>query len=100
MNSGKFSTFFFFFWCWHVLIFERRQTVGESQTTGGLQWGFALPGAPTGTNDEYIGYLVGSLRTGRKGWSGISHGGGMPNSLLMVAWPDGDNVKTKFVYAG
>jgi cellobiose dehydrogenase (acceptor) len=24
----------------------------------------------------------------------------MPNSLLLVAWPEADAVKTKFVYAG
>ncbi|KAF2685445.1 hypothetical protein K458DRAFT_337564 [Lentithecium fluviatile CBS 122367] len=76
-----------------------RQSIDESQTTGGLQWGYALPATGSG-NAEYIGYLLGSLRTGRKGWSGISHGGGMPNSLLLVASPDGDNVHTQFVYAG
>jgi hypothetical protein len=42
----------------------------------------------------------GSLESGRQGWSGISHGGGMPNSLLLVAWPEKNDVKTKFVYAG
>ncbi|KAF2276470.1 cellobiose dehydrogenase-like protein [Westerdykella ornata] len=77
-----------------------RQVVDDSQTAGGFEWGFALPGAPTGNNDEYIGYIRGSLQSGRKGWSGVSHGGGMPNSLLLVAWPDGDAVKTRFVYAG
>ena len=76
-----------------------QQSVDESQTTGGFQWGYALPETGSG-NAEYIGHIVGSLRTGRKGWSGVSHGGGMPNALLLVAWPDGDAVKTKFVYAG
>jgi cellobiose dehydrogenase (acceptor) len=42
----------------------------------------------------------GSLESGRQGWSGISHAGGMPNSLLLVAWPVKDTVVTKFVYAG
>lgn len=41
----------------------------------------------------------GSLEAGRQGWSGISHAGGMPNSLLLVAWPETDVVKTKFVWA-
>lgn len=36
----------------------RRQVVGSEQTAGGLEWGYALPGEPTGANDEYIGYLV------------------------------------------
>jgi len=75
-----------------------RQQVSSDQTPGGLEWGFALPGKPTATNDEYIGYIKGSL-SARQGWSGISHGGGMPNSLLFVAYPDGNSVKTRFVFA-
>lgn len=34
-----------------------KQTIPEAGN-GGLEWGMALPGAPTGDNDEYIGYLV------------------------------------------
>ncbi|KAF2021311.1 hypothetical protein BU24DRAFT_19012 [Aaosphaeria arxii CBS 175.79] len=76
-----------------------KQTVDTSQTSGGFEWGYALPGEPTGSNDEYIGYIKGSA-AGKKGWSGVSHGGGMPNALLLVSWPEGDAVKTTFVYAG
>lgn len=36
----------------------RRQVVDESSTDGGFEWGYALPGEPTGSNDEYIGYIV------------------------------------------
>lgn len=35
-----------------------KQTIPEAQTTGGFEWGYALPAAPRGTNDEYIGYIV------------------------------------------
>ncbi|KAF1937015.1 cellobiose dehydrogenase [Clathrospora elynae] len=77
-----------------------REVVDSSQTPGGYEWGYALPGEPTGSNDEYIGYIKGSLEANRQGWSGVSHGGGMPNSLLLVTWPLGDDVKTKFVFAG
>lgn len=35
-----------------------RQVVSSSQTAGGFEWGYALPGTPTGSNDEYIGYIV------------------------------------------
>ncbi|KAF2203798.1 hypothetical protein GQ43DRAFT_389286 [Delitschia confertaspora ATCC 74209] len=77
-----------------------RFTIDESQTKGGFQWGYALPGTASGSNDEYIGLLVGSLQTGAKGWAGISHAGGMPNSLLLMGWVDGSNVKTQFVWAG
>ncbi|KAF2269322.1 cellobiose dehydrogenase-like protein [Lojkania enalia] len=77
-----------------------RQQVDESQTTGGYEFGYALPGTPTGSNDEYIGYIRGAVHSGGKGWSGVSHGGGMPNSLLLVAYPNGDSVGTRFVFAG
>ncbi|KAJ4346474.1 uncharacterized protein N0V89_010403 [Didymosphaeria variabile] len=79
------------------ITFER-QTISTSETTGGLEWGFALPATGSG-NAEYIGYIKGSTPSG-KGWSGISHAGGMANSLLLVASPDGTNVKTQFVWAG
>jgi cellobiose dehydrogenase (acceptor) len=36
----------------------RRQVVSSDQTAGGFEWGYALPGEPTGSNDEYIGYIV------------------------------------------
>jgi hypothetical protein len=39
----------------------RRQVVDPSQTDGGFEWGYALPGEPTGSNDEYIGYIVRQL---------------------------------------
>jgi hypothetical protein len=32
--------------------------VTSSLTTGGYKWGYALPGAVGGTNDEYIGLFV------------------------------------------
>ncbi|KAH7349010.1 cellobiose dehydrogenase-like protein [Pyrenochaeta sp. MPI-SDFR-AT-0127] len=76
-----------------------RQVVSSDQTAGGFEWGYALPETSTGTNDEYIGYLKGSLEAGRQGYSGISHGGAMPFNLLLVAWPEANAVKTKFVYA-
>jgi hypothetical protein len=36
----------------------RREVVTSDQTAGGFEWGYALPGEPTGDNDEYIGYIV------------------------------------------
>jgi cellobiose dehydrogenase (acceptor) len=35
----------------------QRQVIDETQTTGGLEWGYALPATGSG-NAEYIGYLV------------------------------------------
>ncbi|RMZ68244.1 fungal cellulose binding domain-containing [Pyrenophora seminiperda CCB06] len=77
-----------------------RQVVSSDQTAGGFEWGWALPNNGTGAaDDEYIGYIKGSLEANRQGWSGVSHAGGMPNSLLLVAWPESTAVKTKFVFA-
>lgn len=58
----------------------------------------ALPGEAGGTNDEYIGHMVGSRQSG-EGWSGISHGGGMTSALLLMAWVDGESVRTSFRFA-
>ncbi|KAL0258597.1 hypothetical protein SLS55_006094 [Diplodia seriata] len=73
-------------------------TVPTAQTTGGFQFGMALPGEAGGTNDEYIGHMVGALVDGA-GWSGISHGGSMTSALLLLAWADGEEVKTSFRFA-
>lgn len=35
-----------------------KQTIPTSSTDGGFEWGYALPAAAGGTNDEYIGYIV------------------------------------------
>lgn len=35
-----------------------KQTITSDQTAGGLEWGFALPATASGSNDEYIGYIV------------------------------------------
>ncbi|KAF3009550.1 hypothetical protein E8E13_005488 [Curvularia kusanoi] len=76
-----------------------KQTITSAQTAGGFEWGYALPGTAGGTNDEYIGYMKGSLESGRQGYSGVSHQGGMTNTLLLTAWTDGTNIQTKFLYA-
>ena len=44
-------------------------------------------------------YKKGGLQTGKQGWGGISHAGGMANALLLVAWTDGTKVKTAFTFA-
>ena len=35
-----------------------KQTISSDLTTGGFEWGYALPGTAGGANDEYIGYMV------------------------------------------
>lgn len=74
-----------------------RQTFSDAETSGGLQFGWALPASGSG-NAEYIGYIKGSS-PGGKGYTGISHSGGMTNSLLLAASPDGTKVKAEFLWA-
>lgn len=39
-----------------------KQTLTSAQTTGGFEWGLALPGAAgTVADNEYIGYIVSSI---------------------------------------
>ncbi|KAF2753880.1 cellobiose dehydrogenase [Pseudovirgaria hyperparasitica] len=78
-----------------------RQTWPDTQTKGGFQWGLALPATEedaAGSSDEYIGQIVGA-RTNGAGWSGVSHGGSMPNALLLIAWADGTTVRSSFRFA-
>ncbi|KAF4631847.1 cellobiose dehydrogenase [Cudoniella acicularis] len=77
-----------------------------SQTSvGGFTFGIALPGnAVTVDSYDYIGLIIGST-PGGKGWTGIlqgdNTGAGMPNHLILMAWPtgNGDEIATSFRYA-
>ncbi|KAI0133009.1 cellobiose dehydrogenase [Xylariales sp. AK1849] len=70
-------------------------------TVGGLTFGMALPSdALTTDADEFIGYLqCASNSTTLTGWCGISLGGPMTNSLLLMAWPYDDEILTAFLWA-
>ncbi|KAI2628345.1 fungal cellulose binding domain-containing protein [Xylaria nigripes] len=70
-------------------------------TWGGMTIGFALPeDALTTDATEFIGYfLCPSNSTTLTGWCGISLGGPMTNSLLLLAYPHEDQVLTSFRYA-
>jgi cellobiose dehydrogenase (acceptor) len=46
-----------------------RQKISEAQTTGGFEWGFALPEKAGVADDEYIGYMVGSALFGKDSWT-------------------------------
>ncbi|KAI1373926.1 carbohydrate-binding module family 1 protein [Hypoxylon crocopeplum] len=69
--------------------------------TGGLTFGLALPeNALTVDATEFIGYLkCGSNGTTTGAWCGISFGGPMTDSLLLMAWPYEDEVLTSFRFA-
>lgn len=68
---------------------------------GGLTFGVALPeNALTVDANEFIGYLkCGSNGTTTNAWCGMSFGGPMTNSLLLMAWPYEDQVLTSFRFA-
>ncbi|KAI0206366.1 fungal cellulose binding domain-containing protein [Astrocystis sublimbata] len=70
-------------------------------TWGGMTVGMALPeDALTTDATEFIGYMLcPSNSTELTGWCGISLGGLMTNSLLLMAYPHEDQVLTSFRYA-
>ncbi|KAI0161861.1 carbohydrate-binding module family 1 protein [Hypoxylon sp. FL1284] len=70
-------------------------------TWGGLTFGVALPeNALTEDATEFIGYLqCGSNGTTTDAWCGMSFGGPMTNSLLLMAWPYEDQILTSFRFA-
>ncbi|KAI8241346.1 Cellobiose dehydrogenase [Colletotrichum sp. SAR 10_96] len=72
-----------------------------AQTAGGLTYGFALPqNALTVDANEYVGYLQCASKNGQgTGWCGISLGGTMTNKLLVMAWPNGNEILTSFRWA-
>jgi cellobiose dehydrogenase (acceptor) len=73
----------------------------ESDEAGpnGFSFGVALPAASqTQYQDEYIGHLTTGLTSGA-GWGGLSHGPGMTGNLLVVFWPNGNQVVSSFRYA-
>ncbi|KAJ2898357.1 carbohydrate-binding module family 1 protein [Zalerion maritima] len=76
-------------------------TVSESSTTGGMVLGVALPeDALTMDSPDFIGYLKCSTpTTPGEGWCGMSMSGPMTSSLLLMAWPYGDEVLTNFLFA-
>ena len=57
-------------------------------------------------NQEFILHLlltldtqVAPINTPGPSWSGISHYGQMPNGLLLMFWPNGNEILTSFRYA-
>ncbi|KAJ5425390.1 hypothetical protein N7465_000460 [Penicillium sp. CMV-2018d] len=75
-------------------------TVSETLSKGGFTFGIALPSdALTTDASEFIGYLLcSSQNTTSTGWCGVSLGGTMTNSLLLLAYPHGGSILTSFRY--
>lgn len=55
----------------------------------GLMVGMALPESPS---TDFIANIVGPMTDGEGGWAGLDMGVTMANKLLLVAWPNGDDV--------
>lgn len=62
------------------------------QDASGYRFGLALPETP-GT--DFIGQIVAPVNS-TGGWAGVSMSSSMTDSLLMVAWPNGDEVISSF----
>lgn len=59
------------------------------------QFGLALPPASQAAlASEYIAHVV-VPRTATGEWMGFTHGPGMSNNLLLLAWVDGSGVRTE-----
>lgn len=61
-----------------------------SDSATGYFFGLALP--PNTTERDFIATLGGK----GTGWSGVSLGGAMLNKLLIVAWPNGQEIVSSF----
>lgn len=67
--------------------------------SGDAQFGVVLPPADaTDVADEYIGRLVVPIPESGT-WFGLAHSSGMTNNLILLAWPNGEDVMTDFRYA-
>lgn len=64
---------------------------GLRESTHGTTWGFVLPPLDsTGpTAQEFVGQII---VPNEVNWAGLAFGGQMSNNLLMVAWPNGNDV--------
>ncbi|GAB7364230.1 hypothetical protein MBLNU230_g4779t1 [Neophaeotheca triangularis] len=74
-------------------------TFSTSVTDNDAKWGLALPGEDAGLDDEYIGHIAAPIPEDGGTWFGLTHSPGMTGNLILVAWPDGDEVRTSFRYA-
>ncbi|THH31442.1 hypothetical protein EUX98_g2762 [Antrodiella citrinella] len=59
---------------------------GYTDSTNGVTFGFIFPPITTPSTNEYIVQIVAPVSYG---WTGLSVGGSMLNSLLFTLWPNG-----------
>jgi cellobiose dehydrogenase (acceptor) len=64
--------------------------VGRTDTVNKVTTGYAFPPSDsTTTTDEFIGEIVAPIGVR---WAGAVPGGAMNNNLLLVAWPNGNEI--------
>ncbi|KAL5332947.1 hypothetical protein BJX70DRAFT_392562 [Aspergillus crustosus] len=75
-------------------------TVPSSTTAAGLTFGVALPqDADTTDSTEFIGYLSCSTSAAATGWCGLSLRGSMTSNLLLMAYPQDEDILTSFRFS-
>ncbi|BCS19750.1 cellobiose dehydrogenase [Aspergillus puulaauensis] len=77
-------------------------TVEKTSSVAGLTFGVALPeDALTTDATEFIGYIScsSSSTASATGWCGLSLGGSMNSNLLLLAYPQDDQVLTSFRFS-
>ncbi|KAL4864935.1 hypothetical protein BDV12DRAFT_211335 [Aspergillus spectabilis] len=75
-------------------------TVAPTSSAAGLTFGVALPEDALSTDStEFIGYLSCSTSTASTGWCGLSLGGSMTSKLLLMAYPQEDQILTSFRFS-
>lgn len=67
-------------------------TFNGYQDESGYRFGIALPENPA---SDFIGQIVGPIDSSG-GWAGVSMGSSMKEKLLVVAWPNGEEVISSF----
>lgn len=68
--------------------------MGYTEPAHGVTFGMIFP--PVESNaDEYLGEIVAPIATK---WAGFSPGGQMINNILLVAWPNGNDLVTSVRY--
>lgn len=63
--------------------------MGSTDRVHGVTYGYAFPPVDGTNTDEFIGEIIAPIGVA---WAGMVPGGSMLRNLLLVAWPDGDEI--------
>jgi cellobiose dehydrogenase (acceptor) len=70
--------------------------IGSTDVSYSVTTGYAFPPVDGTATDEFIGEIVSPVEIQ---WVGVSPGGGMLDQLLLVAWPNGEEIVSSARYA-